>query len=114
MPGGGLASYNLAGVAAEQPTGGGFAYAGCAAAEQPTPGGLLAGDTSDLDAEEAQLRREIAAVARQREEARFWKPRQQQQTVAALRAQYEVMARGDDVVQNTPVMATFGAAVTWV
>ena len=38
VPGSGLASYNLAGVAAVQPTSGGFAYVGSVAAEQPTPG----------------------------------------------------------------------------
>ena len=93
MPGGGLASYNLAGVAAEQPTGGGFAYAGRAAAEQPTPGGLLAGDTSNLDAEEAQIQHDIAALC----------------------AQYKAMSRGEDIAQPGypwgPSVPTYGASM---
>ena len=107
-PGGG-SSYAYAGVAAEQPTGGGSTYAARVAAEQPTFGGPLAGGTpnaaSDLDAEEARLRRDIAALERQRAEEWFWKQRQQQErTVVDLRRRYEVLQRGEDAVQATPVM----------
>ena len=86
----------FAGVAAEQPTGGGSTYAARDAAEQHACGGLQAGATlpSDLDAEEARLRRDIAALRQQRAEEQFWKRRQQQQrTVAHLRAEYEAMLR---------------------
>ena len=86
VPGGGI-SQAFAVRAAEQLVGGGSTNVGCVAAEQPTPGGLQAGGTltSDLDAEEAQLRRDIAALERQRAEEQFWKQRQQQRTDAQLR-----------------------------